>query len=429
MAMETVDRISQDESMQQLALECWNKLGVEALRQGNHQVVEKAAQMTKDFDRLSFLYLITGNTVKLRKMLKIAEIRKDVMSRFHNALYLGDVPERVKILEAAGQGNSPYCRAYSECWLTMVCTVYLAFLTASCHGLTEEAARLQSLLPEGLDLSASLSQTAVNLQPPTPIYRSREGADGEHTVNWPLLTVPKSAFEGSILDSYEAPDEEYADAAGDAWGDDDLLLDDDEGLDLRSSSSVNHQLILGHHAATKTQEEGGGGGWDDDDLDLGDDDLDVPLPPKASGDDDLFSAPHAGPNLAAQWVSNSSHAADHAAAGSMETSLQLLNRQIAAVNFGPLKSRFTGVFIGATSSLPGLPLATPMSVPLQRSQASDAKRLPLICMKHSTLVEVLKTAYKAFHQGKIAESLESFRQIVHSIPLVVTSSRSEANEV
>ena len=84
---------------------CWHRLGTEALRQGNHQVVEKAAQMTKDFDRLSFLYLIIGNTVKLRKMLKIAEYRKDVMSRFHNSLYLGDIGERVQILESTGQGT------------------------------------------------------------------------------------------------------------------------------------------------------------------------------------------------------------------------------------------------------------------------------------------------------------------------------------
>ena len=38
---------------------------VEALRQGNHQIVEFAYQKTKNFERLSFLYLITGNTEKL----------------------------------------------------------------------------------------------------------------------------------------------------------------------------------------------------------------------------------------------------------------------------------------------------------------------------------------------------------------------------
>ena len=65
--------------------------------------------MTKDFDRLSFLYLITGNTVKLRKMLKIADIRNDLMSRFHNALYLGDAEERVHVLEGVSptHGQQP----------------------------------------------------------------------------------------------------------------------------------------------------------------------------------------------------------------------------------------------------------------------------------------------------------------------------------
>lgn len=69
--------------------------GVEALRQGNHQIVEFSYQKTKSFERLSFLYLITGSLDKLRKMLKIAEMRGDVMGRLHNALYLGDVREQV----------------------------------------------------------------------------------------------------------------------------------------------------------------------------------------------------------------------------------------------------------------------------------------------------------------------------------------------
>ena len=100
---------------------------------GNHQVVEMAYQKTKQFEKLSFLYLITGfflslfffffffsfsfpfsssfffffffkffslgNLVKLRRMLDIAEMRKDVMGQFQNALMLGDVSARAKLLE------------------------------------------------------------------------------------------------------------------------------------------------------------------------------------------------------------------------------------------------------------------------------------------------------------------------------------------
>ncbi len=35
----------------------------------------------------------------------VAEIRKDVSSQYHNALFTGDVGERVKILKAVGQGK------------------------------------------------------------------------------------------------------------------------------------------------------------------------------------------------------------------------------------------------------------------------------------------------------------------------------------
>ena len=93
----------QHSSLQELDdKDTWHRLGIEALRQGNHQIVEFSYQKTKNFERLSFLYLITGNVEKLGKMLKIAEMRNDIMGRFHNALYLGDVRARIRILEEAG---------------------------------------------------------------------------------------------------------------------------------------------------------------------------------------------------------------------------------------------------------------------------------------------------------------------------------------
>ena len=58
-------------------------------------------QRTKNFDKLSFLYLITGNLDKLRKMIKIAEIRKDISGQYQGALFLGNVNERIKILRVS----------------------------------------------------------------------------------------------------------------------------------------------------------------------------------------------------------------------------------------------------------------------------------------------------------------------------------------
>lgn len=104
--------------------ETWGQLGSEALRQGNYPVVEMSYQRTSDFDRLSFLYLITGNVPNLRKMLAIANKRGDIMGRYHNALFLANAEERVKVLEESG--NMP-----------------LAYISAKLHGLDDDAERIK----------------------------------------------------------------------------------------------------------------------------------------------------------------------------------------------------------------------------------------------------------------------------------------------
>ena len=48
------------------------------------------------------MYLATGSSDKLSKMQKIADARGDPMSRFHNALYAGDVHGRIAVLRDVG---------------------------------------------------------------------------------------------------------------------------------------------------------------------------------------------------------------------------------------------------------------------------------------------------------------------------------------
>jgi coatomer protein complex subunit alpha (xenin) len=164
----------------EVAMECakkmessdaWNSLATEALKQGNHQIVEMCYQHTRHFEKLSFLYLLTGNTDNLRKMARIAEVRGDVQSQFHNALMLGSVETRVSVLERAGQ-------------------VPLAYVTAATHGLEEEAGRLKEALEAaGLPVPAVKADATLML-PPVPIMK------GE---NWPLLAVSTGLFEKAAL--------------------------------------------------------------------------------------------------------------------------------------------------------------------------------------------------------------------------------------
>lgn len=77
----------------------WSRLATEALSRGYHQIVEMAYQKLRSFDKLSFLYLATGDEEKLARMAKIAEHRGDFTSRFQNALYRGDVQDRIDMFK------------------------------------------------------------------------------------------------------------------------------------------------------------------------------------------------------------------------------------------------------------------------------------------------------------------------------------------
>ena len=86
----------------------WTRLSTEALAHGNHSIVEMCYQKLKQFDKLSFLYLATGDSGKLARMAKIAEHRGDFTSRFQNALYLGDAEDRIQMFKEIDLCKPPH---------------------------------------------------------------------------------------------------------------------------------------------------------------------------------------------------------------------------------------------------------------------------------------------------------------------------------
>eukprot|EP00897_Mesotaenium_endlicherianum_P007973 jgi/Mesen1/7203/ME000371S06296 len=373
----------------------WYRLGVEALRQGNHEVVEYSYQKTKNFERLSFLYLITGNLDKLAKMLKIAEMHGDVMGRFHNALYLGDVEQRVKILEESG--HAP-----------------VAYLTAAVHGLTESAERLAAVLGDSVP-PVPAAEDAKLLIPPTPILRDD---------NWPLLVVSKGFFEGAIAegDMDEAQDDEPA--AG-AWGDD---------LDIPDikADGQNGEVPSAEERGEGEEGEDDEGGWEMEDLEIPADVAAAAAESVSSGSA-FFSAPTHGVPISQRWVQRSSLAGEHAAAGAFDTAMRLLSRQLGLKNFAPLKAMFLDLYVASHTSLPANASVPEISLGAERGWTESAPvntpGHPALIFKLSTLEDKLKMAYKTTTEGKFTEALKLFLNILHIIPLVVVETRREVDEV
>ncbi|KAF9204235.1 hypothetical protein BGZ49_005548 [Haplosporangium sp. Z 27] len=378
--------------------ECWKKLAQEALRQGNHQIVEMCYQRIKNFDRLSFLYLATGNTEKLSKMLKIAELRGDAMSRFHNSLFLGNVEERVRLLREVGQAP-------------------LAYLTAKTHGMTDIANEIleeSGLSPE--DVSDLPSQGTL-LTPPRPLMRAHES-------NWPLLAVSRSYFEGVFTGDMEgvAPQVPLVasepEAQVDQWGIDDEF----------SIPALDHKGASLAPIGNDALDIDGDGGWD---LDA---DLAAELHAETGAivaEDNGLTIPVAGQSEAEIWCQNSPLAADHVAAGAFESAMQLLNRQVGAVNFEPLKEQFLSIFQASRAIVTGNEGMPSITLPVRRNpKETDQRRALPVLIKNfqSMLSNDLQEAYRATTSNKITEACTLFRGILHSLLLTVVTQQSEAEE-
>jgi coatomer protein complex subunit alpha (xenin) len=187
---------------------------------------------------------------------------------------------------------------------------------------------------------------------------------------------------------------------------------------------------------TAPKEEGGpkegGKGWgEDDDLDLSDDEAPVVSSGKGQGgrSEGYFSAPTGGVPATVTWCADSAHAADHFAAGSVESALQLLKRQINLCDADRLKQYATTLPLGAIAYLPGLPLVPSNKSYLIREAAAQTgksvKTLPALSLKVANLLDQLKQSYRAFTNGQFAECRNSLDVIITSIPLTHASSRTE----
>lgn len=366
---------------------CWTQLAEVALRSGNIEVTEKCYQRTKNFERLSFLYLITGQTDKLRKMLKIAESRGDTMGQFQNALYLGDVQERVSILEAAGQHA-------------------LAAITATNHGLDEKAVELCE--QGGFDMDAMLYPDAVLMQPPAPILGMGE--------SWPMLEVSG----GYGLNPLEAPASAFDVPEGEEMPDD-LEGDWDDGGDGPGEIAIEDPFGDGGGAEGEEEEAGSDDGWD---LEGGDIDMSMATPADGGGGEGYYVPPSSGESAGEKWAKSSSLVAEHVAGGSFESAMQLLKEQLGITNCAPLKEGFLSTYSAARAVLPTLPSLSPYSIPL-----SNASGQPMLCISMTNCKARLKKGYEFFQKGKFADCMKTFRAILQNIPLVVVDTRQEVAEV
>ncbi|KAJ7664311.1 coatomer WD associated region-domain-containing protein [Mycena rosella] len=371
--------------------ECWERLAQQALKQGNHKIVEKAYQQTKNFDKLSFLYLATGSTDKLSKMQKIADARGDPMSRFHNALYAGDVLGRISVMRD-------------------VALYPLAYLTAKTNGLDDLAQEiLESAGLTEADVDDVPSFGLSTLKPPPVVTTTTD-------LNWPAVSTGQNFFdralangslEGGVEPAYvngDAAAAAGASSALDAWAKDEEIHDD---LDPEEG---------GWELDADAGEYQGAEAVDEEELDVAQDDE---LPGSTPG---VSEVEH--------WARNSPLAADHVAAGSFETAMQLLNRQLGIVNFVELKPLFLSIYRSSHTYLTPVASLPPLQLHIRRNPAETSlgRVLPVVVRSLASIRVELSEGFRFVSGNRLAEAQIVFRSVLRALLLVPLSSDDEAKQ-
>ncbi|KAK5969632.1 Coatomer alpha subunit, partial [Trichostrongylus colubriformis] len=359
----------------------WEALGEAALIQGNHQVVEMAYQRTKNFEKLSFLYLVTGNSEKLSKMMKIAQMRNDAHGHYQTALYLGDIEERIKVLKGVGQTS-------------------LAYLTAATHGHEEEAQLLRAELESKGQTIPPIDPNAKLLVPPPPICKLEE--------NWPLLATARGPFEllGLVPPSKAAGAGVSQKPAAAAFA-----VADDLEMEEGAAWGEEGDYLVGEDGEIEV---------DDDDILAG---------TAEEGEADVVVPNRAQPPPS-HWTANSRLVADHVAAGSFESALRLLHDQLGVVNKKPFKEVFMATYACSRVSFTALPNTKVLfGYPLRNWQEASVKTgLPAVAVTLADLAARLQGCYHMTTAGKFGDAIDKLRRILLSVPLLVVNSKQEVAE-
>jgi coatomer protein complex subunit alpha (xenin) len=220
--------------------------------------------------------------------------------------------------------------------------------------------------------------------------------------NWPVKAAGHSSFEKALLGEVGAIDEE---AAANGY---ELEEEEEEAAGLGRDTLEEEEDVAG---------------WDmGEEINVEDENDFVNVDSAEAG---------AGSSEADLWARNSPLAADHVAAGSFDTAMQLLNRQVGAVHFAPLKERFLEIYKASKTYLPAAAGLPPLVNYVRRTvdETDPRKLLPVIPRDLETIANVdLQEGYTAMRTNKLEEGVKIFKRILHTLLLNAVSSESEVEQ-
>ena len=286
----------------------------------------------------------------------------------------------------------------------------MAYLTAVNHGLEDMVAPLAQAL-EGNLPSLNISEKPIALIPPKPLVLNVQSTPIA-TVNWPH----KELNEEEILLAGVNEEEETQETAPQEL---ELNIDSNDN-EFDNNKNAPKDFGLEKDIMSPLEE----GNWGVDDIvDLPDiDEIDVD-----SANQQISSLADSAPGRdpLVEKARNSQLAGELVACGDFEGAAGILKRQIGVRDAAAFAPVFTKVFNSSRVQISGLPFVNPLSIHLS---SEDGKKLQVLGSL-SQLMNILRVGYRQTSDGKFAEALSSFRDILLQIPLLVLQNPQEEQDV
>merc|ERR1712113_345612 len=117
------------------------------------------------------------------------------------------------------------------------------------------------------------------------------------------------------------------------------------------------------------------------------------------------------------------------ASGSFDLAQESLHRQFGIVNFEPLKKHFMNIYNSCHGFISIMPNSTDIGMGIRRDEKEKKEYMASVCVSISICHEIMKEAYLSVTSANFNDAIDSFREILHIIPLLVISTSDELRDV
>ncbi|KAK6589732.1 coatomer complex subunit alpha [Cryptosporidium xiaoi] len=406
----------------------WECLGRSAISHGFVNVAEKCLQVTKEFDKLILLYYVIGQREYMEKIAKISEKQENWTRKYHIALLLNDIPERINILKKFGQ-------------------LPLAISVAHTYGYNDIKEELLSQYSEMYSVDGTDVFEFLNLLKNTnanssrmipsciPIITAKKLTN--EGLNWPTISV----YDDSS--NYNVNENDYSSI----------------GATMHYSNNLNNNSISGGAVAGAISSSNLQPEWDDiDNIDIPNDVISL------DENDDNNNSEYNTNNIAGFAFDlnndNNSNKNDSKTiqvgpsyrerilmspenlsvtssrysiinliiSGRYEDALTILSKKMGAKNCLPYKEIFKMISLSSTYTLPSFTDGPVLNAPLlsENYKLFDIDNLnssthlsSMTVLNENSIIELVKTGQKYVTSGKFKCALEVFQKAILMIPLVI----------